>query len=133
MNIDFLKCSFSKSVNEFTNTIYNNSFQTLIDKPTRITNSSASLIDNILTNVVSREIHSGIFYNDTTDHLPIFLISGDYTHHKKPDHESSFSSQIHINDASINSFKSDLSRSDWKDVCHTSDVNDAYNTFLFKY
>ena len=134
MNIDFLKCSSVKSVNDFTNIIYNNSFQPVIDKPTRITNSSATLIDNILTNVVSNETHTGIFYNDTTDHLPIYFISSNYTHQNRCHAgESAFPCQISVNEANINSFKKDLSVTDWDEVFHTSDVNSAYDVFSCKY
>ena len=40
--------------------------------PTRITNHSATLIDNIFSNIP--HIGSGIFYSDISDHLPIFTI-----------------------------------------------------------
>merc|ERR1712002_1420151 len=62
-------------INEFVNTVYNNSFRPLIDKPTRISKFSSTLIDNILTNVCTNEITSGLFYNDITDHLPIFSVT----------------------------------------------------------
>ena len=44
----------------------------LIDKPTRITDFSATLIDNIFTNELHHNITSGILFNDISDHLPIF-------------------------------------------------------------
>ena len=46
----------------------------LIDRPTRISNQSFSLIDNIFTNVTNYNITSGILINDITDHLPVFAI-----------------------------------------------------------
>ena len=46
----------------------------LINKPTRITNRSASLIDNIFTNAFGINHNSGILLNDLSDHLPIFAI-----------------------------------------------------------
>ena len=46
----------------------------LIDKPTRITKHSTTLIDHIYTNVKS-SILSGIITDDLSDHLPIFAIS----------------------------------------------------------
>ena len=44
----------------------------LIDKPTGIDIHSSSLIDNIFTNNVSCNSHSGIQKNYVSDHLPIF-------------------------------------------------------------
>ena len=46
----------------------------LINKPTRITNRSATLIDNIFTNAFEISHNSGILLNDLSDHLPIFTI-----------------------------------------------------------
>ena len=45
-----------------------------ISKPTRITNYSATLIDNIITNIHEYPIKSGILYNDISDHFTIFNI-----------------------------------------------------------
>ena len=46
----------------------------LINKPTRITNHSATLIDNIFTNAFGISHNSGILVNNFSDHLPIFII-----------------------------------------------------------
>ena len=63
------------SVNEFLSAIHLNSFVPLIDKPTRVIESSSSLIDNILTNNNGSNVLSGLFYNDITDHFPVFQIT----------------------------------------------------------
>ena len=42
--------------------------------PTRITNYSATLIDNITTNIHEYPIKSGILYNDISDHFPMLNI-----------------------------------------------------------
>ena len=49
-NIHFFNVSSNNCINKFVNILYDNSFRPLIDKPTRITTTSATLIDNILTN-----------------------------------------------------------------------------------
>ena len=46
----------------------------LIKRPTRITNHSATLNDNILSNAFGISHNSGILENDISDHLPIFTI-----------------------------------------------------------
>ena len=46
----------------------------LIDKPTRITDHSATLIDNIFTNELDSKINSGLLISDISDHLPIFAV-----------------------------------------------------------
>ena len=46
----------------------------LIDKPTRITDNSTTLIDNIFTNELHFNPTSGIMFNDNSDHLQIFAL-----------------------------------------------------------
>ena len=74
-NIDLLKYNSLQCIDDFIKLMYNNSIRPLIDKPTRICKKSVTLIDNILTNVVTKDTHSGIFYSDITDHIPIFQIT----------------------------------------------------------
>ncbi len=49
-NLDFLRCSDHRPADAFVNTFYSYGFRPLIDQPTRITTTSSTLIDNILTN-----------------------------------------------------------------------------------
>ena len=44
----------------------------LISKPTRITNSTETILDHVLTNLNFESCQSGILINDMTDHLPIY-------------------------------------------------------------
>ena len=47
----------------------------LIDKPTRVCASSQTLIDdNIFTDAIFEEFHSGILHTDISDHLPICAV-----------------------------------------------------------
>ena len=73
-NINLLMYS-QQYVNEFLNILYASSFLPLIDKPTSISESSATLIDIIFTNNLSTNISSGIFYTNETDHLPVYQIT----------------------------------------------------------
>ncbi len=48
-----------------------------ITRPTRVTNSSATLIDNIyVTAGFSKEAFSGILLSDISDHFPVFVVVG---------------------------------------------------------
>ena len=68
-NIDL----FSNLSEPFQDAIFSQSFVPIINKPTRITDTSATLIDNILINNPSN-FTSGILLYDISDHLPIFII-----------------------------------------------------------
>ena len=46
----------------------------LVSKPTRITESSETIIDHILTNLPLQKINCGVVVHDIADHLPTFAI-----------------------------------------------------------
>ena len=50
----------------------------LINRPTRVSPYSATLIDNTFTNAIdlveSNNCNNGILFNDLTDHFPVFHI-----------------------------------------------------------
>ena len=72
-NIDLLKTN-SLSDN------FLNSFQPQILQATRITDHSATLIDNIFFNSIEHFVISGNLIYDLTDHLPNFIIINRFGH-----------------------------------------------------
>ena len=44
----------------------------LISRPTRITNTSETIVDHVLTNLPYDTVRSGILVSDITDHFPVF-------------------------------------------------------------
>lgn len=98
----------------------------MITKPTRITTHSATIIDNIYTNIHG-EIINGIFMTDVSDHLPVFIIYDNFCINTMQDN-----SLVVIRDKSskaIENFKEDLKRQNWDQV-YTNDLNNAYNAFM---
>ena len=67
-NIDLLKYMIDSKIRAYADMLLNNSCNLLIDKPTRITSSSAALIDHIISNNVSSETIRGIGLCDIFDH-----------------------------------------------------------------
>ena len=59
------------TTNEFIENLFSHMFVLLINKPTRNTAHSATLIDNIFTNNLSNKALNCILINDLSDHLPI--------------------------------------------------------------
>ena len=75
-NIDLLKYNYCNFSTEFFNQFSSSGYTPLISKPTRIAKSTATLIDNIFTNNLSKTEHlNGILLNDISDHFPIFTIT----------------------------------------------------------
>ena len=65
------------STEEFKNILSSNHFYPLINRPTRITKSSASLIDNIYCNMpnISNTMAAGLLHANILDHKGIFCIA----------------------------------------------------------
>ena len=107
--------------------MYSNSLYPTITRPTRITTHSATLIDNIFTNVWDRKVHSGLVINDTSDHLPVFATIQSCTRIKKD--TTTVKITRHKTQNAINSFKEDLLRQDWNKV-YVKGANEANESFL---
>jgi len=54
---------------------FSQSFFPLINRPTKITCQSATLIDNIFTNDMISNLVPSILCSDVSDHLPVFVTS----------------------------------------------------------
>ena len=109
-NLDLLKTETNELISQFIDTLYSSSFIPLISKPTRITSHSATLIDNIFTNVIhNNKSLNGIVYSDISDHLPIFHVKQTNTKvQNSPEKYSRF-----VNEKNINTFISKLSMHQW--------------------
>ena len=74
-NLDFLKADKHQATNDFIQSNLDFGLIPTVTRPTRITNTSATLIDNI---IVSQNLcgayTSNILINDTSDHLPTFCV-----------------------------------------------------------
>ena len=71
-NIDILKAN--TITDSFLNTLQLQNLFKSINQPTRISNNSSTLIDNIFYNGHFSYISSGILQYEFTDHLPIFIL-----------------------------------------------------------
>ena len=73
--MDLLKCSTQRNTQHFLEEILSHKLMPCITKPTRITHSSAMLIDNIFS---SFELHhvaiSGLIITDISNHLPCLSV-----------------------------------------------------------
>ena len=125
-NINILNSQSHQPSNEFINLMVSNSLYPLISKPTRLTSTTATLIDNIFTNNLEHCMNSGIFYSDLPDHLPIFQVT-----HLKLDAETPCRKRLAslINPATIAAFRSKLETIDLSVIYNSDSANDSYDTF----
>jgi len=127
-NIDLVKsetCDFSHN---FLSSMQSYSFSPVIDKPTRVHNNSATLIDNILVNRLDVKLSSGNIVSDISDHYSQFCII----------HSSFLKSHYHgtkIRDFSRFSeenFISDISQTDWTALISNGSVDKRFSSFYNK-
>ena len=100
-----------------------------VNNPTRISQTSKTLLDNIFSNDIdSNNSINGILYFDASDHLPIFTIrdSASIENTRKPIPKL----YRKETDKNIRLLYSDLTQELWEDVYRESNVDKAYDIFL---
>ena len=89
-NLDLIKHDTHAATNDFLNSLLSHSFLPTITKPTRVTDLSSTLIDNIFTNSSRSVFKSGIILHDLSDHFPIMLHVNLAVNFKPPNNNSLF-------------------------------------------
>ena len=106
-----------------------------INKATRVTKTTSTLIDNILTNNLNTsEAITGVIETDVSDHFPTLTITGALT--SKTDTTNSTYTTITkriINDDALKKFQNFLKEVNWELIHETEDVNHAYDLFVKLY
>ena len=128
-NINLLNSDSHASTSDFIDLMYTSSLFPLICKPTRVQNRSATIIDNIFSNISINERHmNGIFINDLSDHFPIFHI--DYT--TLLTNKTTVLSKRCFSDSNVIKFVDMLSDIDWTYVLECSDAQTSFSLFHIK-
>jgi len=111
--------------------MFSNSLFPTIYKPTRITPTSATLLDNIFTNV-DRQFKCGILISDISDHLPVFLTL--CSQDQSTNEQENIAYKRCINENNLQSFFNELQHVDWYilDIVNNN-VDNIYDLFLKKF
>ena len=72
-NINLLNTNSHEKTNDFVDLMFSQNLYPLITKPTRISSTTATIIDNIFCNCIDNTINSGVIITDISDHLPTVL------------------------------------------------------------
>ena len=130
-NINLLKYKNDNTVTEFISTCYTKLFFNSIDKPTRVTHATATLIDHIWSNDYNEHISSGIIYNKITDHFPIFAIyNSEECHTSNTETRDNIVTYRNYGMDNINTFKQCMEDVSWEIVYSSIDPNVAYSNFM---
>ena len=77
-NVDLIKTGTHGSTAEFLWGFTSGGFYPLVSLPTRLTDTTATLIDNILMNNLGAKMEAGLVMVRVSDHLPIFAMVGGF-------------------------------------------------------
>ena len=131
-NINLLRFEACNYAHNFLLTAQSYGFVPVIDKPTRVRNDSATLIDNILLNDVSDSIVSGNIVSDISDHYSHFCL---IPAHKRMQTERRKNKKFRdFSRFSESAFNKDLIESVWECLskCDSNNVNKIFSTFYNK-
>lgn len=125
-NIDLLKHPTNNYAADLVHTLASHSFVPLVSKPTRLSSSSISLIDNIFSNHLRAHSVSSTFLYDSSisDHLLVLHIIESLPISRKPMATKGY---YRINDANLAKFAESMSRTPWDRISSISDPNLAFN------
>ena len=124
-NLNLLNVDSHNPTSEFLEIMYSNHFFPLITRPTRITQHSATLIDNIFTNNITdlEPSLNGILVTDISDHFLIFHINYTYTA-KEVD---SFIITRVYNEKNKQKFIENISTFQWEEVYNSLNTQSAFD------
>ena len=130
-NIDILLSNLNNASHRFINTLSLYALYRHIDKATRISNTTETLIDNIFSNETHNITVNGILYSDISDHLPIFSMSPLFEPLKRT-HKTYEYKRKETKD-NIQLLNTDLAAESWLEVFNETNINIAYENFINKF
>ena len=127
-NMDLLKSELHTQTRKFLETLHDENLLPAIMRPSRITQTSATLIDNVfLSEILYRQFDSALLIRDISDHLPLLvLIKQTKLKDKTP---IEFKSRK-LNNAKITRIKNILFNTDWNACLNSTNCNTNFNTFV---
>ena len=126
-NLDLIKHDKHRITNEFIELNLDNQLLPTITKPTRVTRSTATLIDNI---IIGRELQTDfeacILISDISDHLPCLItVKKSSLFEKSPTKITTRG----LNENKMNTINDRLSEVNWHELFQSKDMDQQYNTF----
>lgn len=127
-NIDMLKFESNMKANELLMNTLANGYLPLISKPTRVSNTSYTCIDQIFTNKIGSKIKSGILVNSISDHFPTFTVIQQACAKKKTTNNYRF---IRVNNelSWVNCIEH-LNNYDWSPILESNSTEESFNILL---
>ena len=116
---------------DYLHLIYQNSFIPTINKSTRVTRKTSTIIDHIHTNsFVNTNFKTFIFKINISDHFLICFLQ--LTSRAREETKATYITKRVISNNAIEMFKQELYKTSWDDAINNKNPNDAYKYFLHK-
>lgn len=129
-NINVLSHLNHAPTNRFLSLMLTHSFMPTITLPSRISENTATCIDNIFSNKQNLNFQSGLILEHITDHLPVFLA---HTCEGKEERDSISEDKVRsMSKKNINIFKEKLAKSNWDSVMNEIRPEVAFESFQNK-
>lgn len=128
-NMDLLKTDSHNATSELLDTMMNYQLTPRITSPTRVTHSTATLIDHIYKNMSDKKCIAGTLLNDITDHYINFIFNENKAIMKMPRRIT----YRPVTNANIDKFNLELEKINWTSVLDSNNPSVAYDIYLKKY
>ena len=130
LNINSFDYDNNALVKNFFNLIFQSGFLPLIQRATRVTRTTATAIDHIITDaILESTMHSGIIKANISDHFPIFAIL-ENSCNKNKNYEKTKITKRDFSNENIQNFQFLLENIKWDQLLPSNAPNEAYNVFL---
>lgn len=128
MNIDV---SFSSPAQlELTGLLDAYGFYNVIEVPTRVTLSTSTVLDLIITNTEKQNVHAGTLVCDISDHLPIFAFVNETHLNAECEFPRARYQRIDVN--TLECFRDKIRATNWEGVLSHTDADSAYEALIDK-
>ena len=129
-NLDLIKYGNHTATSDFLSIMLSHSLFPTVNKPTRVTGQTATLIDNIFVNCFKNSVKSAIIYSDISDHFPIAIQIEKSV--RKVNLNVNYKKRI-FDSFSIKQFRDELQTMPWDEVYNcvnnADDTSGAYECF----
>ena len=129
-NLDNLLYNTNVSITSFMDCMFGAGFGIAISYPTRITETTATLLDQIFYNNFKHEVISGNICVTISDHMPVFFIQKNNVNLQMKD--KLYSKRV-FTETNISRFTTALQLMNWNFIKTQENVNLIYDTFMDKF
>ncbi len=134
LNFNFMNIANNVHVSELLDVFVTNGALPTITRPTIITHSSATLIDNIFVKCEKYEnVTSRILVSDISDHFPVIMCMGStpYSTHKQK--QPLIFEHRPLGDSQISKLKRALTDVSWREILNHEHIDNCYDAFVCKF